>query len=416
MRGKAVYFVGAGLPKALQQAEYPIPLMWDFVKVAAGYAETDDVLLTTLAQLEVGGVFEHSTAASRALAEKVTPPRVSTAEDRAEFLRVISSRPQENIEDLLIRADQLATNAKSASLSFADRVTLELLPLRFSFAINRVFWRIGWNFIAAPLDAFLIEELARRERTTFVSFNYDLILEHGIENVAPNDWCATTGYGSAFPEFVEVEVASKHVDHLSTRGGGAVGTLKSHVTTRTSSDRMTILKPHGSLSWLCQFNGNYRFVGHPTHPVLSADERVAYLSGNNVQLLERPKGMPWPNTGIFISPPTQKIPLPTILAQEEDAIVDADDVVIVGWSAPPTDRDQVSLIQKAIKRRGRPFRSVTLIEFFPIRSQVRRMRELFAPADRFRLWVGGFETYPTRSVWSCAITWARWMASRRFWS
>jgi hypothetical protein len=30
--------------------------MCDFVKVAAAYADTDDVLLTTLTQLEVGGV------------------------------------------------------------------------------------------------------------------------------------------------------------------------------------------------------------------------------------------------------------------------------------------------------------------------------------------------------------------------
>ena len=242
-----------------------------------------------------------------------------------------------------------------------------------------------------------------------MSFNYDVMLEHGIEEVAPNSWCAASGYGSAFSEFVEVGEASKHIDHFSKIGaGGAVGMLKSCSSTRTSSGSVTVLKPHGSLNWLCQFSGNYHFEGYPTHLVLSTDERVAYLNGNNVELLERPHGMPWPNAGIFISPPTQKTPLPTILTKEEAAIVDADDVVVIGWSAPPTDRDQVSLIRDAISRRRRPFRTVTLIEFSPSRSQVRRMRELFAPAKVFRLWVGGFESYAQRSVWT-------WLSSRLRW-
>ncbi len=78
MDGKAVYFVGAGLPKALQQDSFPVPLMWDFVKTAAFYAATDDVLLTALTQLEVAEVFDHATSESIALAESITPPKTST--------------------------------------------------------------------------------------------------------------------------------------------------------------------------------------------------------------------------------------------------------------------------------------------------------------------------------------------------
>jgi len=417
MDGKAIYFVGAGLSKALQRDGFPVPLMLDFVKVAAFYAASDDVLLTTLTQLEVSGVFTHATAASIALADSIAPPKTSTSQDRNDFLQIVSSRPPENIEDLLIRADLIANNPKNATLTFAQRLTIELLPLRFSFAINRVFWRIGWNFDATPLIAFLDQQLLRRDAATFVSLNYDVMLERGIEEVVPGRWSAATGYGKVFHEFVEDVEASKHIGQFSNiGGGGAVGTLKCHQTTQTGDGTIAVLKPHGSLNWLCQFTGNYQFVGTPTHLTLSADERVAYLSGNDVPLLERPNGMPWPNAGIFISPPTQKTPLPTILSQEEAAIVDADDVVIIGWSAPPTDKDQVALITRAIARRSRPFRRVTLIEWNPARSHVRRMRELFAPATIFTLWVGGFQAYATRTPLTWLSSRVRWWMSRRAWS
>ncbi|HSY47305.1 MAG TPA: hypothetical protein VLC46_00690 [Thermoanaerobaculia bacterium] len=410
MDGHAIYFVGAGLPRALQQPDFPVPLMWDFVSVAASYAATDDVLLTTLTQLEIGGVFEHSTPQSIALAAKVAPPSTATAAERAEFLQAISSRRPENIEQLLIRASELA---KAPTKVVLDRTTLKLLPLRFSFAINRVFAHIGWSFSASPLRRFLGGELHTFERATFVSFNYDLMLEHGIEDVAPDAWCATTGYGTAFEEFVEADEGNKH---LRRRGSGGQGSLRSHTTTRASSGRIVVLKPHGSLNWLCRFADNYAFVGYPTHLVLSVDERVAYLGGNNVELLERPNGWPWPNAGVFISPPTQKTPLPTILTQEEEAIVDADDVLIIGWSAPATDEDQVALIKRAIARRRRPFRRVTLIEWNPARFQVRRMRELFAPSTTFTLWVGGFQTYATHTPLTWLSSRLRWWALRRAWS
>jgi hypothetical protein len=391
--------------------------MWDFVKVAAFYAASDDVLLTTLTQLEIAGVFKHATAASTALADRIAPPKASTPQQRDAFCEIVSSRPQENIEDLLIRAASMAKNPKTAALPFAQRVRIELLPLRFSFAISRVFWRIGWNLNVKPLHDFLDRELSARNAATFVSFNYDLILEKGIEDAVPDRWYAATGYGNVFDEFVEVVEANEHVNFFSNIGaGGGVGTLKSHVTTRTGDGTIAVLKPHGSLNWLCEFNGNYHFVGHPTHLVLSATERVAYLSGSNVELVERPNGWPWPNSGVFISPPTQKTPLPTILSQEEAAIVDADEVLIIGWSAPPTDEDQIALIKRAIARRRRPFSRVTLIERNPPRSQVRRMRELFAPATTFSLWVGGFQTYATRTPLTWLLSRLRWWASRRAWS
>jgi hypothetical protein len=70
-----VYIVGAGLTKALQTSSR-IPLMNDFVSVMADYIyqdnrELDRVILTTLAELENGGVFENTKEDWKSLARRV---------------------------------------------------------------------------------------------------------------------------------------------------------------------------------------------------------------------------------------------------------------------------------------------------------------------------------------------------------
>ncbi len=52
-----VYFVGAGLSKALERPGKRIPLMYDFVDVMADYAPRDKAILQTLARLEYAGIF-----------------------------------------------------------------------------------------------------------------------------------------------------------------------------------------------------------------------------------------------------------------------------------------------------------------------------------------------------------------------
>jgi hypothetical protein len=393
MTTKAVYFIGAGLPKSLQIADFPIPLMWDFVRVLATYAASDPVLLTTLTQLEVAGVFEHSTPESLSLAADIAPPKNSTKEQRNRFLEILASRPDENIEHLLIRADEMAKDPAYTTRSFADRVTIESLPLRFSFAINRLFYLVGWNFSNDPLRAFLKRQLHVYDCLTFVSFNYDLLLEHVVEDVFSGRWSASTGYGVAFDEFVEEEEANRHIEHFASMGtGGAVDTLDPHRLSRAPGRGVTVLKPHGSLNWLCQFEGNYNFVGAPTHLALSADERVAYLSGVNIELLERPDSMPWPNVGVLISPPTRKVPMAHLLAQERAALIDAEDVFVVGWSAPTTDENQLDLIREAVHERSSPFRRLTIIDKNPSSDQVEKLKRVFSPRD-VELWTHGFETY-----------------------
>lgn len=405
---KAIVFVGAGLSKALEKDGFPVPLMWDFVPVAATYAKSDPTLLTTLTQLEISGVFKYSTPESRALADKIAPPNQSTDDERAEFLEMFSSREAENIEHLLIRAHEMAAHPPQGT-TFAQQLNIELLPLRFSFAINRLFYLIGWNIAERTLRTFVRRLQRTYAATTFISFNYDLILEHIIEDATEGNWPAANAYGMPFFEFVDIEEANQHIAHSSSTAiGGAVGMLASHQTTQAQTSTIKVLKPHGSLDWLCPFTGNYKFAGLPTHLALSSDERVGYLSGFNVELLQRPGVSPWPNVGVFIFPPTEKIPIPHLLDQEKDALLDADDVYMIGWRASSTDTDQIDLIRDAVSRRPRDFRRVTVIDRSKSRQYYRRLRRVLSPADSFEVWPFGFQTHERcflRRVVAKALAW-----------
>ncbi len=399
MSGRAVYFVGAGLPKSLQQDGFPIPLMCDFVPVAAHYAYSDDVLLTTLTQLEASGVFEHSTGHSIQLADSITPPKKASEAARHEFLQIVRARPQENIEALLIRADEMSRDVNYQSQPFQKKVLIETLPLRFSFAINRLFYLVGWNFVTKPLRDFLDRQFRSRDAATFISFNYDLMLEHIVEETSAGRWSARNGYGTLFDEFVEIEETSSHMDAFTDEadGGSAVGTLTPRKTCVHGEGGVKVLKPHGSLNWLCPFDGNYKFEGEPTHLSLTGDERVGYLPEVEVRLVERANSFPWPSLGVYISPPTKKTPLPAVLDQEITALLEADDLFVVGWSAPPTDTDQTDLIERTVGQRQASFRRVTVIDKNPSAEQIERLRTLFSPAVSFECWPNGFETYAIRN-------------------
>lgn len=200
------------------------------------------------------------------------------------------------------------------------------------------------------------------------------------------------------------------MEHFEQLGaGGAVSTIEPRKVYKANRRGVTVLKPHGSLNWLCQFEGNYNFVGAPTHLALSADERVGYLAGSHLELLERPDGMPWPNVGVLISPPTRKVPMTHLLEQERDALLNADDVVVIGWSAPATDENQLQLIRGAVRRRPKPFDRLTIIDKKPSSDQVQRLQQAFSPRV-VELWPCGFETYarfPLRQVVGRLYAWFR---------
>jgi hypothetical protein len=133
---KFLYFVGAGLTKSVQLPDKPLPLMYDYLSVMASYV-TDDVILTSLADLECEEPYPYrwDDFESRELAKKLIGPNADRKiENRGAFRRALKNKPSESIEDLLEGASSTAA-------------------IRFIYAIDRLFYSVGWDVDLSPLEA-----------------------------------------------------------------------------------------------------------------------------------------------------------------------------------------------------------------------------------------------------------------------
>src|ERR1039457_7693037 len=123
--------------------------MFDFISTSAEYVY-DDVILTTLAELENSDPYPYAWVSSvaRSLASRlVGRNRTTDHVVRGEFARALRERPGESIEDLLDRPGNGHTNWSSKS---ADQ--------RFRYAIRRLFTIVGWDVEWSPLISFLTRQ------------------------------------------------------------------------------------------------------------------------------------------------------------------------------------------------------------------------------------------------------------------
>lgn len=204
---RALYFVGAGLTKSLQRPGRPIPMMNDFVSVMADYIE-DEIILTMLAHWEIleDSPYGYRPPGMQDLAKPLANSSDRSPERRAAFRRALKNRPTESIE-------QLFENVLSRPPGRSD----EVVPVRFRYGINRTFRIIGWNVSLSPLRLFLRSQLASARSHTFVSFNYDLVLDYAISRV----W-----------------------------GCRALGTLYGLDDKANQGAKIKLIKPHGSLNFV----------------------------------------------------------------------------------------------------------------------------------------------------------------------
>ena len=112
----------------------PVPAMWDFTSTMANYLD-DDVVLTTMAELENAGLYQHRSDDATKLAARL----VGKSADRSPALRgafreALKNRSPESIEELLERSLRLSGSSGSESAH-----------QRFKYAINRLFCLVGWN-------------------------------------------------------------------------------------------------------------------------------------------------------------------------------------------------------------------------------------------------------------------------------
>jgi hypothetical protein len=332
-----------------------------------------------LIALEAMACYEHAVPELYTLAREPKPKR-----HRFELLRRIQERPPESIERLLAAAEQAERGLDPMTAEgFAAAIYSPVL--RTQFAINRMFRRIGWSLRTNALVRYLRRRAEPAHRQTFVSFNYDLALEHALEQATR--WAPKNGYGLNLRWAVVQdpdEVPGPDLLPLRRSGDAAI----------------SILKPHGSLNWLLATRGRFRLP----FLAVTAEERVRYI-GTRVDhpYVSLPDRLPTP-VAPFIVPPTshKNTDLPLlrqVRASELAAVESADEVFVLGWSLPETDADQENLIRCAVERRTSQFSRVVAVNFKANESYYSRVATIFGvPRSKVEPFNGGLQDFLSRET------------------
>ncbi|MEK9136328.1 MAG: hypothetical protein AAB393_04340, partial [Bacteroidota bacterium] len=271
----------------------------------------------------------------------------------------MKNRPFESIEKLLERT--LLDPSSSAGGSAHQR---------FKFAINRVFCLIGSKLNWCCLDKFLRKQFELPEaQHTFISFNYDLVLDRAIQKQGGSAWEVSSGYGFPIPYYVQEDLPK------TAAGAGPLDYVPAlqFPSPTAPPGRLRALKPHGSLNWLVPFKLPYEptKVGIATEdaPVvipLTASGALRYwCSTLDSQHVQCPGKDPH-EVGVCILPPSSAKRsglsfLESIRHQEIQALRDADEIYVLGWSMPETDTDQECLIRSAVRDRRESIGQVTAV-------------------------------------------------------
>ena len=369
------------MSKALQRDQgIPVPLLTDFVKVAAHYAAADVVSLLTLTGLVRLGRFGWKSSEALELARAFDPQNRDERLVRA-FVDALRRLPAESIEDLLAREDVGAEFYESAVFD---------APIRFRYAISRIFSLIGWNVRLDLLHTFLSDILKNEAQHTVVSFNYDLFLDRAISE-SVKDWHWHCGYGFEVPYAVTADPTDHGVDAQSA---GA------HVC----QSLVRLLKPHGSLNWLLpvhQPSAAMPFCDGPTTVRVDSVGRPEYV--NTLELWPRvlyPNGN-WPGKQVglgIVAPLRRKETALKILkdtrTEEFTAVLEADEAFVLGWSIPETDDDQRSLIRYAASMRAKPLDRVVVVNLNQPPDYFERIAETFiVNSSSVQTWNDGFSDY-----------------------
>ena len=367
-----LYLTGAGLSKSLQRSR-SVPLMMDFIQVLTKLV-SNDVVLNTLVVMELGGVYENSCSECKQLAEQIGKdvPKAS-ADERDRFAEFVHSRPPESIETLF---DRIETTEPA-------NIYASGLPAYFRYAINQVFVGIGWDLEMAVLERFLRARFKDHGDHVFVSFNYDLVLDKGLELASDGMWQPRNGYGFEFPFYAIVDPASEHP-------GDAVAERPS-LQLPLGGDRFRLIKPHGSLNWLASQGRSGAVEPEEMLIPLTSDLKIRHWpSTQTFNYTQRPGE--WPRTRkILIAPPSPRKPeiLRRATSDEFDALTAADEIFVLGYSFPKTDRDQMDLVQRAMNKRKAPISRATVVNFKAPQEYFAEIEDLVKPRE-MRCFNAGF--------------------------
>jgi hypothetical protein len=337
-------------------------------------------------------------AAARALAPRlVGRNRTIDPSVRAAFAQALRDRPGESIEDLLDRTGGASANWSSQS---ADE--------RFRFAIRRLFTVVGWNLEWSPLTLFLNRQFQRAASAhTFVSFNYDLVLERGIETAVNGALDLRRMYGFSIPWQV---TGDPPLSMVQLGRGAFSGMPVTTLASRAVACPVAVLKPHGSLNWLSPIKGHYDesrtddlHQGRTVILPLEDTGTIRYMPTTNLPpWFQLPGDVPINVEPVIVTPRgAKKVDRPflrEVMDLEAAAIFDAEEVYILGWSVPRTDNDQESLIRAIVSKRPKPFRNVTVVNFLANTDYYERVRQIFGvERGSLQTYNAGFRSFVANS-------------------
>jgi hypothetical protein len=377
---RLVYFVGAGLSKALSLPNRPIPAMYDFISTMAHYVY-DDVILTTLADLENSEPYPYafeSPEAKRAAQRLVGRWAERTPSLRAEFARALTERPTESIEDLLERSSHPGGN-----------LSAQPSEVRFKYAIRRLFAIIHWELNWAPLLHFLHAQFQITDAThTFVNFNYDLILDRGIQRC----W----GQGMDFSHCYGFKIPFRVVDEpLADKNGFTGGCRVLPLGLGAGGGLVAILKPQGSLNWLVPADWKPGDRSVIALPLTSSGELRYVQSAETFQWYELPNDVSLDLEPCILTPRTAKRTDRPFLSEvrkvEANTVQSADKIYVIGWSVPKTDEDQEGLIRSNIQERRNPVQSLVAVNYMAGADYYNRVKDIFGcTREAIRVYDSGF--------------------------
>jgi hypothetical protein len=219
---------------------------------------------------------------------------------------------------------------------------------------------------------------------TFISFNYDLALDRCVQQEAKERWNAQDVYGFPILHFIRPDEGKQHMGQFAGKKVGAFGVL--HTTLLdppTLECSVTILKPHGSLNFVFPFEGNYNFKDGPAIMILNDARELTYYDGFDLQYVALANtAMPEANRSLYLVPPTsaKNSGLAAITAIREkvaQALQEADEIYVIGWSMPATDEDQQEFISNAMRSRTAALQRLTVVNYKATADYFDRIATIF---------------------------------------
>jgi hypothetical protein len=203
----------------------------------------------------------------------------------------------------------------------------------------------------------------------FMTFNYDLQLDRAFERTL--GWSAETGYGFSFKRI-----------------------LKTDESWQEASDKKTnpmLLKLHGSLNWL--YSNGYihrppstldfdnKYVGHHylAEPLYRFPGGTAFgmapsVPEGDIQIILQLNIVP-PTLRKQLSGASETEPLRDVWTHAHQALTNADRIVIIGYSLPPTDFHAEWLLRTSVQTNKRE--KIALVVVNPGKSVGERLAAMF---------------------------------------